>query len=253
MSENIIISREGRVVTLTISRPDKKNALTQGMYSAMADALEAYGESDGDRALVMTGAGEMFTAGNDLTDFAKGDREAGEPPVWRFLNAIRDCPKPVIAAVNGPGIGIGLTMLLHCDLVYAGERATLGVPFVKLGLVPEAGSSLLLPAAVGMAVANDMLLAGRTLSAHEAERAGLVARVFADAELSDAVAEIARGVAGSAPVAMRLSKGLIRQGREAVTECMAAESKLFAAQLQGPEFAESVAAMGEKRAPDYDG
>ncbi|KPP85653.1 MAG: Enoyl-CoA hydratase/carnithine racemase [Rhodobacteraceae bacterium HLUCCO07] len=251
MSENIIITREGRVVTLSIARLEKKNALTQDMYGAMADALEAYAGNDADRALVITGAGDMFTAGNDLTDFAKGDREAEVPPVWRFLNAIRDCPKPVIAAVNGPGIGIGLTMLLHCDLVYAAESATLGAPFVKLGLVPEAGSSLLLPAAVGMAVANDMLLAGRTLSAGEAERFGLVARVFPDAELMESVAEIARGVAASAPVAMKLSKGLIRQGHEAVAECMAAESKLFAAQLQGPEFSESVAAMAGKRAPDY--
>ncbi|WP_137699905.1 enoyl-CoA hydratase [Marimonas lutisalis] len=251
MSENIVITREERVVTLTISRVEKKNALTQEMYGALADALEAYGESDEDRALIITGAGDMFTAGNDLTDFAEGDREAEVPPVWRFLNAIRDCPKPVIAAVNGPGIGVGMTMLLHCDLVYAGQSATLSVPFVKLGLVPEAGSSVLLPAAVGMAVANDMLLAGRVLSAEEAERFGLVARVFPDGDLMDAVQGIAQGVATSAPVAMKLSKGLIRHGREEVAAHMAREARHFAAQLQGPEFAESVAAMAAKRTPDY--
>ena len=251
MSEHIRISRAERVVTLTIDRQDKKNALTQEMYGAMADALEAYGASDADRALVITGAGEMFTAGNDLTDFAKGDREAEVPPVWRFLGALSNCPKPVIAAVNGPGIGIGLTMLLHCDLVYAGQSASLGAPFVKLGLVPEAASSMLLPACVGMAVANDILLAGRVLSAAEAERHGLVARVFADADLQAEVGKIAQGVAGSAPTSLRLSKQLIRNQRAAVAAHMAAEGKLFAAQLQAPEFAESVAAMAGKRAPDY--
>lgn len=251
MSEHIRVERTGRVVTLTIAREEKKNALTQAMYGALADALEAYGESDEDRALVITGAGEMFTAGNDLKDFAKGDRETEVPPVWRFLHAIRDCPKPLIAAVNGPAIGVGVTMLLHCDLVYAGEAATFSVPFSRLGLVPEAGSSQLLPAAVGMAVANDMLLGGRVLTAGEAERFGLVARVFPDTELRGAVAKIAAGVAASAPEAMKLSKGLIRMPPEGVAERMAREAKIFAAQLQGPEFAEAVAAMAEKRAPDH--
>ncbi|MDQ2091496.1 enoyl-CoA hydratase-related protein [Marimonas arenosa] len=251
MSENIRIGREGRVVTLTIAREDKKNALTQAMYGALADALLAYGESDNDRALVITGAGDMFTAGNDLKDFARGDREIEEPPVWRFLNAIRDCPKPVIAQVNGPAIGVGLTMLLHCDLVYAGRSATFSAPFVKLGVVPEAGSSVLLPAAVGMAMANDILLAGRVLDVEEALRAGLVARVFDDAALDAEVGRVAAAVAMAAPRAMRLSKALIRSGRDAVAEQMAREAKHFAAQLQGPEFAESVAAMAEKRLPDY--
>lgn len=251
MSEHIRVEREGRVVTLTIAREDKKNALTQAMYGALADALEAYGAGDEARALVITGAGAMFTAGNDLTDFARGDREAEVPPVWRFLNAIRDCPKPVIAAVNGPAIGVGVTMLLHCDLVYAGEAATFSLPFARLGLVPEAGSSLLLPAVLGMALANDMLLGGRVLNAEEAGRHGLVARVFGDDVLAGEVAALAAGVAAAPPQAMRLSKGLIRAGRDQVARRMAEEAKLFAAQLQGPEFAEAAAAFAEKRAPDF--
>lgn len=251
MDDHIKIDREGRVITLTLQREDKKNALTQAMYAAMADALEAYATDDGARAFVITGAGDMFTAGNDLYDFAKGDREAEVPPVWRFLAAIRECPKPVIAAVNGHGIGIGLTMLLHCDLVYAAKGATLSVPFVQLGLVPEAASSTLLPAAVGMAVANDMLLAGRVITAEEAERFGLVARVFEDGELAGEVAKIAASVAAMAPKAMVLSKALIRDNREAVAKKMAEEGKHFAAQLQSPEFAESVAAKMQKRAPNY--
>jgi enoyl-CoA hydratase/carnithine racemase len=251
MSQHITTAREGRVLTLTIARPEKKNALTQDMYAALADALVAYGDSAEDRALVLTGAGAMFTAGNDLTDFAKGNRETEVPPVWRFLNAISACPKPVIAAVNGPAIGIGVTMLLHCDLVYAGASASFSLPFARLGLVPEAGSSLLLPAVLGMALANDMLLGGRVLGAEEAGRHGLVARVFADDALAAEVAAIAAGVAAAPPQAMRLSKGLIRAGRDQVAQRMAEEAKLFAAQLQGPEFAEAAAAFAEKRAPDF--
>ena len=251
MSEHIVISKEERVTTLTIARPEKKNAITQTMYAAMADALNAYGEDDAARAFVFTGASDMFTAGNDLQDFAAGGAGGENPPVARFLNAIRDCPKPLIAAVNGPAIGIGLTMLLHCDLAYAGESATFSAPFVKLGLVPEAGSSMLLPASVGMAVANDILLAGRKLSAEEAHRYGLVSRVFPDADLAIAVQEIARSVSHSAPTALRQSKALIRSQREHVAEHMAVEGRIFLEQLQSADFAESVAAMMQKRQPVY--
>ena len=251
MSEHIVISKEERVTTLTITRPEKKNAITQAMYAAMADALTAYGEDDAARAFVITGAGDMFTAGNDLQDFATGDAGDENPPVARFLNAILDCPKPLIAAVNGPAIGVGLTLLLHCDLAFAGQSASFSAPFVKLGLVPEAGSSMLLPASVGMAVANDILLAGRQLSAEEAHRYGLVSRVFPDADLAASVAEIARGVSQSAPTALTQSKALIRSQRDRVAEHMAAEGRLFVAQLQSPDFAESVAAMMQKRQPVY--
>ena len=251
MSNHIRIDTQDRVTTLTIDRQDKKNAITQAMYAAMADALNTYGETDDARAFIITGAGDMFTAGNDLQDFSTGPRDAETPPVLRFLAAIRDCPKPVIAAVNGPGIGIGLTMLLHCDLVYAGESATVGAPFVKLGLVPEAASSVLLPAQVGMAIANDILLTGRTLSADEALRFGLVARVFPDADLMAEVGKIAAGVAASAPTALVQSKALIRNQKEHIAEVMLTEGKIFGAQLKSPDFAESVAAMMQKRAPVY--
>ena len=142
-------------------------------------------------------------------------------------------------------------MLLHCDLVYAGESATFGAPFVKLGLVPEAASSMLLPAAVGMAVANDILLAGRTLTAHEALDHGLIARIFSDSELAGAVRDIAVSIAAAAPNSLRRSKSLIRNDRERVTRHMQAEGKVFAEQLQSPDFMESVAAMMQKRQPVY--
>lgn len=254
MSEHIIISTENRVSTLTISRIDKKNAISQGMYAKMADALNDYAADDDVRAFVITGAGDFFTSGNDIADFATSmDEEGGaRPPVARFLDAIRDCPKPVIAAVNGPGIGIGLTMLLHCDLVYAGEAATFGAPFVKLGVVPEAASSLLLPAAVGMAIANDILLAGRTLNAEEALKFGLIARIFPDAALLEEVGKIAAAVANASPRALKKSKSLIRSQRARIADHMATEAHLFVEQLNSPDFAESVAAMMQKRAPNYD-
>ena len=252
MSKHILISTKDRVTTLTISRVDKKNAITQDMYAVMADALNAYSDGNDARAFVITGDGDMFTSGNDLQDFSNGDKGDGPPPVSRFLMAIKDCSKPVVAAVNGPAIGIGLTMLLHCDLVYASESATFGAPFVKLGLVPEASSSMLLPAAVGMAVANDILLAGRTLNAEEALRFGLIARIFPDAFLAEEIQKIAIHVAHAAPNALRHSKALIRIERDRVSEHMLVESKLFAAQLKSPEFMESVAAMMQKRTAVYE-
>lgn len=253
MGEHIIVSTQDRVTTVTISRTEKKNAITFAMYTAIAEAIEEYGQTDQARALVITGEGDMFTAGNDLQDFMTGGLPAGdaENPIIRFLNAIRDCPKPLIAAVNGSAIGVGLTMLLHCDLVYSANSATFSAPFVQLGLVPEAGSSMLLPASLGMAVANDVLLAGRVLTASEALNHGLVARVFADGELMSKVQEIAKAIAASSPVALKQSKALIRNQRDEVAGHMAAEIKFFAAQLQSPDFAESVAAKLQKRAPNY--
>ena len=251
MSETITIETENRVTTLTISRPEKRNALTQAMYSVLANALSEYGENDDARAFVITGTEGVFTSGNDLSDFANRSDSNELPPVVQFLLALKDCPKPVIAAVNGRAIGVGLTMLLHCDLVYAAESAALSAPFVKLGLVPEAGSSMLLPAAMGMAVANDVMLAGRVLTANEAHQYGLVARVFPDADLMQEVQQIAAQVANSAPSALKRSKSVIRFQRDQVAEQMAKEGKLFVEQLASPDFAESVAAMMEKRQPVY--
>lgn len=253
MNEHIKIENHDRVITLTIARPDKKNAITQAMYAAMADAINHYDQHDEARAFIITGAGDMFTSGNDLQDFSLGGMSGDEmPPVSRFLMAIKDCSKPLIAAVNGPAIGVGLTMLLHCDLVYASKSATFNAPFVKLGLVPEASSSLLLPATVGMAIANDILLAGRTLDAEEALKFGLIARIFSDDMLRASVQEIALGVANSAPTAVRLSKSLIRNDQQRVSAQMLVEGKLFTQQLQSPDFMESVAAMMQKRPAVYE-
>ena len=251
MSEHVSIEHQDRITTITINRPAKKNALTQAMYAAMADAITLYAGGGAARALVITGTGDMFTSGNDLSDFSTGGADDGVPPVARFLQAIKDCPKPLIAAVNGGAIGVGLTMLLHCDLVYAGESAVLSAPFVGLGLVPEAASSLLLPAAVGMAMANDIFLTGRRISAQEALDCGLVARVFPDEALAEEVRKIALQVAASSPVAMTRTKALVRYQRDKVTAQMAAEGKAFAEQLKSPDFAEVIAAKMQKRAPVF--
>ena len=257
MSEFIRIDTQDRVQTITIARPEKKNAITQDMYKAMADAIDAYGANDDIRALVLTGEGDYFTSGNDVKDFAvRGMPKPGADPselpgVMHFLRAVSTCPKPLIAAVNGPGIGIGLTVLLHCDLVYAAKGATLSAPFVRLALVPEAASSLLLSQSVGMAVANDILLAGRTLSADEALSFGLVARVFDDNELMEEVSKIAAHVAASSPTSLKRSKELIRYQQDVVAQRIMHEGKIFAEQLQTEDFKESAMALMQKRRPVY--
>lgn len=247
MTDQILINTQNRVTTVTINRSEKRGAINQAMYAAMADALTQYGNDDDVRALVITGTGEYFTSGNDLADFSTGGDGDELPPVARFLDAIQTCEKPVIGAVNGPAIGVGLTMLLHCDLVYAAEPATFAAPFVGLGLVPEAASSMLLPAAVGMAVANDVFLTGRALTSEEALKFGLVARVFTEEEFSEKVQALALAVANSAPTAMKRSKALIRYNRDEITAHMHAESHVFREQLLSPDFAESVAAKMQKR------
>jgi enoyl-CoA hydratase/carnithine racemase len=247
MTDHIRIEQSDRLITVAFNRPDKRNAITQDMYQAMTDAVNAYAVDDENRA----GDGAYFTAGNDLQDFAMGPRGENNPPVIQFLHAIKDCPKPLIAAVNGPAIGVGLTLTLHCDLVYAAQSATFSAPFVKLGLVPEAASSLLLPEAIGMAAAMDVFMTGRTLTSEEALRMGLISRMFDDAEFDARARELAMVVANAAPNAMRHAKALVRNRNAEITDRMMAESVHFANQLQSPEFGESVAAMMAKRPAFY--
>ena len=241
------------ILTLTFNRPEKKNALTQAMYGAAADAINAAQDDKNVRVILLTGAGDAFTAGNDIADFAgagSAPRE-GEPPVARYLKAILYCEKPLIAAVNGLAIGVGVTMLLHCDLVYAGETATFQTPFVNLGLVPEAASSLLLPRAIGTQKANEMFLLGRKVGAEEAERIGLAAATVPDAELMKTARAAASALAAKAPGAVKATKKLARGELAEIAARMDAESKIFGAQLQTAEFAEAASAFAEKRAPDF--
>jgi enoyl-CoA hydratase/carnithine racemase len=251
MTDHVAVERSGRVLTITMNRPDKKNALTHAMYAVIADALTSAHDDAQIRCVIITGAGDSFTAGNDLGDFAAGIPE-GKPPVVRFLEAILHCDKPVMAAVNGPAVGVGLTMLLHSDLVYASDTSTFRSPFPHLGVVPEAGSSLLLPAAVGNAWANDIFIAGRVLSAAEALSAGLVSRVFPAASFMDECRKIAAAVAAQAPNAMLETKRLVRSNRDIVLERMRKEGAIFNAQLKSPEFMVSAAAYMQRRLPEFD-
>lgn len=251
MTELVKVDRDGRVLTIAMNRPDKKNALTHDMYAAMADGLQRAHDDAQIRCVIITGAGDSFTSGNDLSDFAAGLPE-GKPPVVRFLENIVACDKPIMAAVNGPAVGVGLTMLLHSDLVYASDTATFRSPFPHIGVVPEAGSSLLLPMTVGMAWANDIFLAGRVLSAAEALSAGLVSRVLPASSLLAECKTIAANIAAQAPTAMLQTKRLIRSNREAVFERMQKEGAIFNAQLKSPEFMVAAAAYMQKRLPEFD-
>lgn len=251
MSEHIKITREGRILSIAMNRADKKNALTHDMYATIAAGLEEAHADPGIRCVIMTGEGEYFTSGNDIGEFAAG-LPGGKPPVVRFLEAIVNCDKPVLAAVNGPAIGVGLTMLLHSDLVYASEAATFRSPFPHVGVVPEAGSSLLLPMTVGNAWANDIFIAGRVLSASEALSAGLVSRVFPATTFMDECRKIASIVSAQAPNAMLQTKRLVRSNRAAVLERMAKEGLIFNEQLKSPEFMAAAMAYMQKRLPEFD-
>lgn len=231
-SGDVKVQVSGRVVRVTINRPAKRNALTQAMYERMADALL---EADSDPAIgavLITGVGDVFTAGNDLSDFASG---ANLDQVVRFLGALSSVRVPLVAAVNGFAVGVGLTMLLHCDLVYVEPTAELSVPFVELGLVPEAASSLLLPRVVGERRASELILAGRRISGSEAAVWGL-ANETASPALAAAI-EAATRLAGQPPHAIRASKALLRSSDRTVEGRMAEEMTAFVKALSDPEFA----------------
>lgn len=250
MSGHIIIKDRDRIRTVTINRPDKKNAITHDMYRAMTEALTGYANDPALRALIFTGAGDMFTAGNDLKDFADGNFTL-DFPVVKFLHALIDAEKPILCAVNGDGIGIGMTMLLLSDLVFMDDGAHLSVPFAGLGLVPEAGASILLPATVGRAMAQDMFLTGRRLTAAEAITHGIASRMFPAKQVLDETVTVARQIASSAPMAIRRTKALLNHDRDQIRTQLDRELTWFAEQLASHEFRESLAAKLEKRMPDF--
>lgn len=251
MTDHIITSREGRVLVLTMNRPDKKNALTHDMYSVLADGLDAAAEDGDIRAVVIRSSGDDFTSGNDLKEFAAGLQRDDELPVFRFLRTIATFEKPIVAAVNGLAVGIGVTMLLHCDLVYASEAATFSTPFTNLALVPEASSSYLLPKTMGTAKASEMFMLGNPITAQEAEKAGLVARILSTDGFAEKILGIAQELAQKSPNSLRQTKKLLRQNHDIMMERMAEEGVLFEACLKTPEFMEVATAFFEKRPPDF--
>lgn len=257
MTEHMIISVEKRVQTIRFNRPEKKNALTPAMYAAAADALADAARRDDICASVVLGSGGSFTAGNDLGDFAAaGTRKPpkpGEPmpPVARFLRAIATHPKPLLAGVDGIAVGVGVTMLLHCDFVVAAETAKFQTPFVNLGLVPEAASSLILPRIAGYQRAAEILLFADMFGPALAHEAGFVNRVVAAAELEDSVLKHARAIAAKPPEAIRLAKSFLKGDLGEITKRMDAESEVFGRRLGSAEAKEAFAAFFERRAPDF--
>jgi enoyl-CoA hydratase/carnithine racemase len=249
MSSGIAVHQDGAVRWIRFDRPEKKNALTLDMYREATRALTE-APAAGARVVVFAGHPGAFTAGNDLSDFLAHRDELGA--VLAFLDAIAAFELPLIAAVDGVAIGIGTTLLLHCDAVWCTERSLFRTPFVQLGLVPEGGSSVLLAPLVGERVAAEMLLFGRALTGSEAAEHRLVNGVVAPDALEAEVAAKAAAVAASAPAAVRASKALLRRDRRArVAEAMRAEAAVFAERLASPEFAEAAGAFLEKRKPDF--
>lgn len=229
-----------QVLVLTIDRQAQKNAINQQMYTELADQIQNADSDPKVKSIVLTGKGEMFTAGNDVNDFLKLD-DSEQSTALHFLDAISTNKTPLIAAVNGPAIGIGLTLLLHCDLVFCARAATFTAPFAKLGLVPEAASSLLLPIAVGKAMANDILLAGRKLNSEEALRCGLVSRVYEDDTLFENTLEVAMQITNMLPDAVMKTKRLVDAvWEEKIKNKMQEEFIDFSAQLQSSDFKQSM-------------
>ena len=251
MAEPVEFTRDNGVLEIRLNRPEKKNALTVAMYAAMAEALTAAESDPSVRVVLFAGSGGVFSAGNDLNDFIAQPPTGPDAPVIRFLRAVSALSKVVVAAVEGPAIGIGTTLLLHCDLVVAGKGARFAVPFVNLGLVPEAASSLLLPRLIGHHRAAELFLLGETFDAAAAHGFGLVNRLVEDAVVLDTARGLARQVAGKAPNAVRMIKKLMKSPSATVAERMLEEAHDFGAQLKSAELREAVTAFFEKRPPDF--
>lgn len=240
------------VLAVTIDRREKKNALTTAMYDALADALDRAEREAAVRVLLLHGEGDAFTAGNDLMDFAANPPTGEDSPVFRFLTAISTATKPVVAAVHGAAVGIGTTMLLHCDLVYAAPDARLQLPFVNLGLCPEAASSFLLPLFTSPTRAAELLLFGEPFSGEQAHAWGLVNETVPEADLLEHALGRARALAQKPPASVRLTKSFLRRAHaDAVQATIRAEAEAFVERLQSPEAAEAFTAFFEKRAPDF--
>lgn len=243
---------EDGVATLQISRPEKKNALTQAMYASLAGRLGEAATDDLVRAVLITGEEEIFSAGNDLLEFLSQPPTTRDSPVIRFMLALARFEKPVVAAVSGHAVGIGVTMLLHCDLVYVAAGARLSMPFVGLGLVPEFASSFLLPLWAGHVRAADKLLLGTPLSAEDAVELGIANAVLPREQLLDFARETARRFNQLPPEGVRATKRLMKRGQaRLVEEAILEEAKVFGARLGGPDVREAVAAFYGRRAPDF--
>jgi len=252
MSEHVIVETRERVTRIELNRPDKKNALSPDMYAALARALEGADADPQVRAVLIHGQRGCFTSGNDVKDFLELTRGPADSPASGFLRAIAAVKKPVVAAVGGPAVGVGTTMLLHFDLIYAAPNARFQLPFVPLGLLPEAASSLLLPMTAGYQRAAELLLLGRPFTAEKALAAGIVTEIVPEAELFERAREAALALAALPPASVRLTKELMKRGlAQAVRDRMQEELGLFGERLRSPEAKEALSAFMEKRKADF--
>lgn len=250
--KDILVDTESGVMTITLNRVDKKNSITSAMYAAMADALDAAGADAAVRAVVIQGHESIFSAGNDIGDFLNAPPATPDAPVFRFLRGISSFPKPLVAAVCGPAVGIGTTLLLHCDLVYAGDNAAFSMPFVNLGLCPEAASSFLVPQRIGYARAAEALLLGEPFMAESALEMGLINRIVPPSEANALAQRQAQKLAAKPLSALLETKRLMKKGHaEIVAERMAEEGASFGRMLKEPAAREAFAAFMEKRKPDF--
>ena len=258
MSDHVQTSLGGGVLTVTLARPDKKNAITQAMYAVLAEATERARVDPSVRVLLFRAEGDSFSAGNDIADFiAQGSAGSGgqgdglaDLPVFRFLKALADLDRPVVAAVRGRAVGIGLTLLLHCDLVVVAEDALLSAPFVNLALAPEAASSLLLPQALGHRRAFELFALGEAIDGRTALAWGLANRAVPAVEVDAVAADLAAQLAARAPNSLRRTKALMRDA-ERLWSLMRKEGEVFAGQMSSPEAMEAFMAFTQKRRPDF--
>lgn len=249
MSEHVRIERRDGTLAITLARPERRNAITVAMYAALADAIEGAATDDSVRVITLSGEGEDFTAGNDLADFMQAlPRDATDIPVWRLLRALARNTKPIVAAVHGNAVGIGTTMLFHCDLVLAEEGTRFLMPFVDLGLVPEAASSLLLPRLGGRRRAARYFLLGEPFGPEEAREFGLVSHVIPKGGLDGALNLTVATLLAKPAQALQLTQNLLRRGSaDEIIERMELENGHFSERLTSDEVREAITAFFEKR------
>lgn len=248
----VLITLNERILTIRLNRPQKKNAITSAMYTQMAEALLGAEESPEVRVVMFAGTADTFCSGNDLQGFLALDGNIHDTPVARFLRTLSVFTKPVVAAVNGAAVGIGTTMLLHCDLVYAGEGARLQMPFVNLGICPEFCSSYLLPRIMGHVKAAELIFLGEAFSAQKACELGLVNAVVAAAEVEALALQKAQRLVQQAPNALRVSKMLMKRFNDTTMQtALTVELDHFGEMLRGSEIQEAVAAFMQKRPADF--
>ena len=252
MTTDILTHVERGVMTITLNRLDRKNAITSAMYGAMADALAAAENDASVRVALVQGHETVFSAGNDIGDFLNRPPAGMDSPVFRFLQGIATFTKPLLAAVCGPAVGIGTTMLFHCDLVYAGDNAAFSMPFVNLGLCPEAASSLLVPQMLGYHRAAEALLLGEPFMAEAALEVGLVNRIVPPTEANAVAQSVAQKLAAKPIASLVETKRLMKKGQQQlVLQQMADEGQSFSRLLGEPAAREAFGAFMDKRTPDF--